>query len=117
MLPSMQVRPDCTNGVDKSVMIPFSIMILFAEPAIGLDPDAYCGQGFFPNHALQCCENTMSLVVSEPLVPARFYVFGTTNVTLQQSWITSADQHYPTDLGLALDNPINTTNPRFLVRL
>ena len=42
------------------------------------------------------------------------YAFGANNVSVREEWITPAIEHYPTDIGLMVDN-FNTTNRRFAV--
>ncbi len=92
------------------------ICLLNAEAVIGLQ-SSYCSLEFSFNDSLECCENknSISLGKGEFEVPLIFHALGTTNVTLQQSWITPSDEHYPLDLGLALEDPISTIDRTFFV--
>ena len=41
-------------------------------------------------------------------------VYGTRNVSVRQEWMSSAEEHYPMDVGLYIDT-INHSNPYFKV--
>ena len=82
---------------------------------------SFCGSQFYSDSTDQCCKNESPVEIEEELhseytvMPNYFYAFGTDQVTIQQKWITSADDHYPTDLGLVPDNDFNSTHPYFRV--
>lgn len=85
-----------------------------AGPAFGVDRN-FCGLAFSYSETYECCETKSEVDVRSNHVVRWFYAFGTTNVTLRQQWITSPQDHYPSDLGLILSKDINASDPFFKV--
>ena len=62
----------------------------------------FCRAVFKYDISDQCCKTENTLFMGERnVIPGKIYVFGTNDtVTINHQWITSAQDHYPTDLGL-----------------
>lgn len=81
-------------------------MLVSAEPVVGV-ASRYCNHDFLYNDTFECCENSNSITIhpDDMELSDAFYVYGATDITIQQRWINPPEEHFHVDLGLALSGP------------